>query len=200
MALIAQGYCKEIDTYHEGIGQTILQVVGASLFIAICSQIKFDLPFTFVPLTLQTFAVLLVGAVLGSRKGFCALLCYFAEILMGLPVLAGGLANPLIFLGPKAGYYFGFSLQAFMMGWVVEKAPFSKSLTLLVGGLLACAIQMALGVSVLAQFVGWHLALPMGLFPFIPGEILKVLAVAFAMQRNRCKSLLQWPINLIQNH
>lgn len=181
MTVIAQTYRKEKSASHDALGLALFQIVGSSLLIALCSQIKFVLPFTPVPLTFQTLAVLLVGASLGSRKGACALLCYFAEILIGLPVLSGGIADPLVFIGPKGGYVLGFCLQAFIMGWFVEKAPFSKSLTMLAGGLLACTAQMAMGICVLAQFVGWNLVWPMGLYPFIPGEILKVLAVAFCL-------------------
>lgn len=157
---------------------TFLQVFGASGLIAFCSQIKLDLPFTPVPLTLQTLAILLIGASLGSRKGALAVLLYYGQILIGLPVLAGGVVDPLIFFGPKGGYVLGYLFQAFIMGACVEKLPFSKSTSLLVGGVLACGVQLMLGVVVLAQFVGWNLVGMMGLYPFIPGEILKILLVS----------------------
>lgn len=156
---------------------TLFQVIGASLLLALCSQIKIILPFTLVPLTFQTLAVLLIGVSLGSRKGVCAILLYYAEILMGMPVLAGGVSNPLIFFGPSGGYVLGFCLQAFVMGWMVEKMPWSRSGTLFVGGLLACSIQMALGICLLAQFVTWNHVWMLGFFPFILGEILKVLLI-----------------------
>jgi biotin transport system substrate-specific component len=165
--------------HHKVAFQTFFQVLGASGFMALCSQIKIMLPFTFVPLTLQTLAVLLIGASLGSRKGAWALLLYFAEILMGLPVLSGGTSDPLVFLGPKGGYVLGFCLQAFLMGWFVERMTWSKPMTLLVGGLFSCAVEMGLGVCVLAHFVGWNHVWTMGFFPFIPGEILKVLFICF---------------------
>ena len=132
---------------------------------------------------MQTLAVLLIGATLGSHKAVGAVLCYYAQILLGFPVLAGGLIDPLIFFGPKGGYVLGFCLQAYLMGWVVERNFFSKPLSLLVGGLLGCTVQMVMGVMVLAQFVGWNLVWTMGLFPFIPGEILKVLAVSYGLKR-----------------
>ena len=172
---------EKISHSHLTAWQTFFQVLGASLLMALCSQIKIVLPFTPVPLTCQTFAVLLIGATLGSRKGACALLLYFAEILVGLPVLAGGAANPLIFLGPKGGYVLGWCLQAFLMGWFVERMAWPRPITLLIGGLLSCAVEMGLGVWVLAQFVGWNHVWTMGFFPFIPGEILKVLAICFGL-------------------
>jgi biotin transport system substrate-specific component len=164
---------------HKAAWQTLFQVLGASALMALCSQIKIVLPFTLVPLTLQTLAVLSIGATLGSRKGAWAILLYFAQILAGLPVLSGGAADPLVFLGPKGGYVLGFCLQAFLMGWMVERMPWSKPVTLLIGGLLACSVQMGLGVCVLAQFVSWSHVWTMGLFPFLPGEILKVLIVSW---------------------
>ena len=69
MTVIAQTYRKENGAAHDTLGSALFQIVGSSLLIALCSQIKFVLPFTPVPLTLQTLAVLLVGASLGSRKG-----------------------------------------------------------------------------------------------------------------------------------
>jgi biotin transport system substrate-specific component len=164
-----------IETY----ASSFIQVIGASLFLALCSQIKLDLPFTLIPLTMQTFAVMLIGITLGSRKSALAILWYFAEILIGLPVLAGGISNPLIFFAPKAGYYLGFCVQAYSMGWFVEKLKARKSIAIWIGGILGSAMQLGLGVTVLAQFVGWNSVWALGLFPFIPGEILKILTLCF---------------------
>lgn len=88
---------KSISASQAG-WNTFFQVLAASLFMALCSQIKIALPFTPIPLTLQTLAVLLIGAALGSRKGSFAILLYYAEILIGLPVLAGGyqIRSPLL--------------------------------------------------------------------------------------------------------
>ena len=105
----------EASSIKEATGD-LLQVIGASLLLALCSQIKIILPFTIIPITLQTLAVLIIGAKLGSRKGSAAILLYFAQIMAGFPVLAGGISDPLVFFGPKAGYYFGFCFQAFIMG------------------------------------------------------------------------------------
>jgi biotin transport system substrate-specific component len=167
--------------------RTFLQVLGASAFMALCSQIRIDLPFTPVPLTIHTLAVMLIGATLGSRKAACALLLYFAEILVGLPVLAGGISNPLIFIGPKGGYVIGWCLQAYLMGWFIERMPFSRSATFLAGGFVSCSVQMGFGVWALSHFVGWDLVWTMGLFPFIPGEILKIFLVTFAFSPSEFK-------------
>ncbi len=172
---------EKITFSNQAAWQALFQVLGASGFLALCSQIKIVLPFTLVPLTLQTLAVLLIGATLGSRKVTWAILLYFAEILAGFPVLAGGVSDPLVFLGPTGGYVLGFCLQAFIIGWMVEKMPWSKPVTLLVGGLLACSAEMGLGIWALAHFIGWGHVWTMGLFPFVPGEILKVLFVSWVL-------------------
>jgi biotin transport system substrate-specific component len=183
MTALSHTYCGEKLDNTAWIN--LFQVLGASLLIALCSQISILLPFTPVPITFQTLAVMMIGVTLGSRKGACAVLCYFAEVLMGLPVLSGGLSDPLIFFGPKGGYVLGFCLQAYLMGWFVEKAFWSRTVTLAVGGLAACAAQMTLGVCVLAQFVGWSSVWMMGLIPFLPGEIIKIALVSFSIKTKK---------------
>lgn len=175
-------YADKVNSFHGNTWQTLFQLVGASLLLALCSQIKIPLPFTVIPLTFQTLAVLLIGASLGSQKGAWAIILYYVEILAGMPVLSGGVSNPLIFFGPSGGYVLGFCFQAFVMGWMVEKMPWSRSVTLFAGGLLACGIQLALGVCMLAQFVTWNHVWMMGFFPFIFGEILKVLLVTWGFR------------------
>lgn len=160
---------------NEKTWKNCLQILGASGLIALCSQIKIPLFFTPVPLTLQTLAILLIGAQLGSRKGALAVLLYFAQIFIGLPVLSGGLSDPFVFLGPKGGYVIGFLFQAYIMGTCVENLKLSKPMNVFVGGLLSCTVQMGLGILVLAQFVGWESVWIMGFYPFVLGEILKII-------------------------
>src|ERR1700684_3857010 len=84
-------------------------VIGASLFVALCARVSLPLPFTPVPLTLQNFGVLLAGLMLGSRRGFAALVLYLAEGAAGLPVFSiGGLGGIAQLLGPTGGYLFAY--------------------------------------------------------------------------------------------
>lgn len=166
-------YENPIAKYKE----TLLQVIGASLLISFCSQIKIALPFTPVPITLQTFAVLLIGAKLGSKNGAAAILLYFVQVLMGLPVLAGGGSNPLSFFGPTGGYLIGFLPEAYIMGWFAEKINQGQPQKLFCAGLLAVTLQLGLGAIFLSNFVGWGSVIFMGVVPFIFGELLKVIAV-----------------------
>src|ERR1700675_3513880 len=98
-------------------------IIGASLFVALCARITIPLPFTAVPLTVQNFGVLLVGMLLGSRRGFAALALYLAEGAMGLPVFnptgAGGLAQ--LFHGATAGFLLSYPLVAGVGGSVMEQ-------------------------------------------------------------------------------
>lgn len=160
-----------------------VQIIGGALLLSLCSQIKIPLPFSIVPLTLQTLCILLFGGLFGSRKSALIVLAYWAQILMGWPVVAGGLSNPLIFMGPKGGYYLGFLVQAFCMGWITERSKEFNSKRAFWAGLAACAIQLGMGVCWLTQFIGFNAALIMGLYPFIPGEILKVIAVCAFLKK-----------------
>src|ERR1700684_1504225 len=96
-------------------------IIGASLFVALCARITIPLPFTPVPLTVQNFGVLLVGMLLGSRRGFAALALYLAEGAMGLPVFnptgAGGLAQ---LFGATGGFLLAYPFVAWVAGYVME--------------------------------------------------------------------------------
>lgn len=162
--------------------QSMIQIIGASVFIAMCSQIKITLPFTLIPITGQTMSILLVGMSLGSHKGFLAVLSYYLQILAGMPVAAGGIVDPLIFLGPKGGYYLGFCAQVYCMGWFMENFNSSKQRILWVGGVLSCLLQLGCGVIVLSQFVGWSTVWAVGFIPFIPIEILKVAMISILVR------------------
>jgi len=98
-------------------------VIAASLFVALCARVTLPLlPFTPVPLTLQNFGVVLVGLMLGSRRGFAALALYLTEGACGLPVFSiagqGGIAQ---ILGPTGGYLLAYPFAALVAGWLVER-------------------------------------------------------------------------------
>lgn len=164
------------------------QIILSSLFIALCAQISIPLPFSPVPLTLQTFAVMLVGAKLGSRKGAIAVLLYLAEAILGLPVLAGGMADPLALAGPKGGYLIGFVFQASFSGWLVERINIHGKRFLTLGLFLNYALLLITGSLWLSQFVGIQNAFTMGALPFIPGAIIKIFVVVALLTRNESHS------------
>ncbi len=156
---------------------SFLQLFGASLFITLMTQIEIFLPFTPVPFTGQTLAVLTVGALLGSQKGALSVLLYLAEGLLGLPVFTKASFGFLHLVGPTGGYLVGFVAQAYLAGWLIERQSQFQSLRVLGSLLVCCAIQMSFGLLWLSHFVGWSQVFGLGLIPFIPGEIVKAIAV-----------------------
>jgi biotin transport system substrate-specific component len=152
-------------------------VIGGTLFIALSAQIAIPLPFSPVPVTGQTLAVLLTGALLGSRRGGLCLLAYLVEGIVGLPVFAGGKAGLAHLLGPTGGYLVGFIAAAYITGLLAERGWDRRMGTTLLAMLLGNAVIYAFGLSWLSVFTGIGKALSLGFYPFISGDILK-LAVA----------------------
>lgn len=162
-----------------GLGYHLALVVGGSLLVALAAQV--EIPMWPVPVTMQTFAVLLVGGLLGSRLGAMSLLLYLAEGALGLPVFAGGAGSMLHFAGPTAGYLFGFVAAAFVVGWLCERGWSRKVETAVFAMLLGTAAIYLFGLPWLAQFTGWDKVLQLGLLPFIPGDVLKAILAALAL-------------------
>jgi len=162
------------------LAQNALLVLGGSLLVALCAQIALPLPFSPVPVTGQTFAVLLLGATLGARRGAAALLLYLVEGAAGLPVFApGGLPGVARLAGPTGGYLLAFPAAAFLVGLLVEKLP-RRWWTWLGAALVAEALILAAGAAWLALLTqtNWAEAARLGAWPFLPGSFLKALLVA----------------------
>lgn len=156
-----------------------LLVSLASLVIAGAAQVAIPLPFTPVPLTGQTFGVLLTGMALGSRRGALAVALYLLEGALGLPVFAGGAAGLVKLLGPTGGYLAAFPLAAFVAGLLAERGWDRKPGTTVVGMLLASAVIFLLGALWLARFVGGlGPAVVQGVLPFLPGDLVKASLAA----------------------
>lgn len=153
-------------------------VAAGSAVTAIAAQIRIDLPFTPVPITGQTFAVLLVGATLGSRLGAAALIAYWTEGMVGFPVFAGGASGWAYFSGPTGGYILGFIAAAYVTGWLCERGldrhPLTTAFAMAVGNVTIYVF----GVSWLAHFVPDSVALTAGLYPFVAGDAAKLLLAA----------------------
>ena len=150
-------------------------VLGGSLFIALSAQIVIPLPFSPVPITGQTLAVLLVGALLGSRRGTLSVLAYLTEGAMGLPVFAGGGTGVVWLLGPTGGYLFGFVVAAFITGWLAERGWDRRVETTLLLMLAGNVTIYAAGLPYLASYVGFDGVLALGFYPFIGGDVAKCL-------------------------
>ncbi len=160
-----------------GITFDAIIVICGSLLIGLSSQIKIYLLISPVPITGQTFAVLMIGALLGSRKSALAIIAFLVEGAAGLPVFAGGYGLAT-FIGPTGGYLVGFIGAAFVVGKLAEKEWDRKILTTIAAMVAGEVVLYAFGVCWLAIMTNIRSALVIGLFPFIVGDILKVALAA----------------------
>ncbi len=158
--------------------RTIGLVIGASLFIAVCARLSLPLPFTPVPLTLANFAVLAVGLVLGSRRGFAATATYLLMGTAGLPVLSPFASGGLLHLfGPTGGYLLAYPIVAYIAGVGAERGGFARKL---VTATLAELFLFVCGVSwlIVLLHVPFAKAAAFGLYPFVFFEGMKVMGAA----------------------
>lgn len=155
-------------------------ILLGSLVVAASAQISFHLDL--VPITGQTFGVLLVGMALGSRRGALALAAYLAEGAAGLPVFAEGKLGLATLLGPTGGYLLGFVAAAWLVGLLAERG-FDRSLFTTLAAMAAGNIVIyAFGLAWLQTFTGGlEGALAAGLYPFLIGDVVKALLAALLL-------------------
>lgn len=162
-------------------------VVGASLFVALCARITIPLmPLTPVPLTVQNLGVLLVGLLLGSRRGFAAMMLYLLEGLGGMPVFnptgPGGAAQ---LFGATGGFLLAYPLVAFIAGYIFERGRKSFARAA-IASLLAEIVLFAGGLGWLYVFThSLAKAAYLGLYWFVAAEVIKVLLAAGVATRCR---------------
>ncbi|MEE9464514.1 MAG: biotin transporter BioY [Candidatus Neomarinimicrobiota bacterium] len=166
---------------RQALAYDFLLLVGGSILLIASAQLTIHLPFSPVPITGQTFAVLLVGALLGSVRGGMVVLLYLAEGLSGLPVFAGGGAGPGIILGPTGGYLVGFVPAVIIVGFLAERGWDRCVLTTLAAMTGGTAAIFLCGLAWLSVFQHPEGLLTIGLWPFIPGAILKIVAAALLL-------------------
>ena len=159
--------------------KSVLVLAGSAL-IALAAQVRIPLPFSPVPVTGQTFAVLLVAAALG-RLGLASVIAYLIEGAIGLPVFAGGTFGVATIVGPTGGYLIGFALAAALVGSAAERGWDRHLATALAAMLLGEVAIYLCGLPWLARFVPAGRVLDLGLFPFIPGDLFKMVLVALAL-------------------
>ena len=160
-------------------GRAALALAATGL-VALCAHISVPLPFTPVPLTMQSFAVLLVGFLLGPVAGFFSLVAYLAEGALGMPVFSphspGGIAH---LLGPTGGYLLAYPFVAAAAGYLA-RALRQTYLAYLAGGTAATLLLLLCGAVWMAALLhlNAHTAWTAGIAPFLPGEALKICAAA----------------------
>lgn len=152
-----------------------------SIFLALMSQVSCPLPFTPIPFTLQTLALFLLSGILGSAHALRSVICYLVQGTVGLPVFAGGLANPLWYLDAKAGFLVSFVVAALVIGKLIEAKPKASFTYLLFCLLIGQLSIFAIGMSWLALFVGVKMAFLFGVLPFVYGALVKISAAALML-------------------
>ncbi len=188
----------------EGLAADVVRIAAANILLVLCAHIVLPLPWAPVPITGQTFGVLLVAVLLGARRGALTLGLYLLEGIAGLPVFQPlGLPGPARFLGPTAGYLLAYTPAAFITGWIVQRGAVllrihfriqSNVFGLLTALIAGEMIIFAGGCAWLALFMGlgWVNALRAGALPFLAGEVIKlalilatVNGIEFARSKNQ---------------
>lgn len=154
---------------------TVGLVVGFALLTAAAAQIRITLPFTPVPITGQTFAVLLAGASLGSMAGSASQLLYVALGAVGLPFYAGGDSGWEVVQGTTGGYLVGFVVAAWVVGFLAERSQDRTIASAVPAFLTGSLVVYLFGVPWLAHVldVGWVEAAGLGAVPFVIGDLVK---------------------------
>jgi biotin transporter BioY len=167
------------------IARDIFLVIGFAAVIALSARIAFNVgP---VPITGQTFGVLITGALLGSRRGASSVATYLAIGATGMPFWFSPTTLPGVaaFAGPTAGYLVGFIPMAFVVGFLTERGWDRRVWTAVIAMVIGLVVLYALGLSWLAIWLHRHSVdksvLAVGLFPFLPGEALKITLVSASL-------------------
>jgi biotin transport system substrate-specific component len=160
--------------------QNLLLIAGASVLTAAAAQVAIAVPWSPVPITGQTFAVLLSGAVLGARRAFAAQVLYLAEGAAGMPFFAGGAGGAMVFAGPTAGYLLAFPFAAALTGFLAERGWDRHFFGTLAAMLLGSVVIFAAGLAMLSRFLPANQLLAAGLAPFVPGDLVKSALAAIA--------------------
>lgn len=166
------------------LGVRALSVVIGSFLLALASRI--EVPLIPVPMNMQTFAIVMIGALYGWRLGAATVLLWLTEGTLGLPVFSGGAAGIGYFLGPTAGYLFSFPFLAAFIGWLVEKKKIVTSVwSLGFAMLVGHAFCVTAGAAWLAYLIGAEKAWLFGVAPFILGSVLKSGLAALTVETVR---------------
>jgi biotin transport system substrate-specific component len=158
----------------------LLFVVGGTALVTLAAQVRIPLPFTPVPITGQTFAVLLTGALLGSRLGAAAVIAYLIEGAVGLPFFAAGGSGLVRFFGPTGGYLIAFPAAAFVTGAFAEFGWDKRYHTAVVAMAIGSAVVLLTGwawYSILTNTPA-QISFNLAVLRFLPGDVVKVALAA----------------------
>jgi biotin transport system substrate-specific component len=158
----------------EGALWRVGAVALGTALLALAARVEIPLPFSPVPVTAQTFAVLVIGAALGARLGAATVAVYILEGIAGLPVFAGGTAGVARLVGPTGGYLVGFVAAAAIVGWAAERGWTRSVPRTIVAMLVAEAALYAFGLAWLSRFPLPVGLLEAGFLPFVAGDLYKI--------------------------
>lgn len=181
MNMILKRQLAKATSWQANLG---LAVLGSGL-ITLCAWIQIPLPFTPVPISLQSLAVIFLATVLGRKKMMLVMGAYLVEASVGLPVLVAMKANPLWFLGPTAGFLVGFTVIGYLMAYAAEKNLLQGFWSRYSIATLALLGICTFGTLYLSIFVGFTKAFQLGFLPFLAGELFKAALFATITKKNR---------------
>jgi biotin transport system substrate-specific component len=146
-------------------------ILGGSLLIGLSAQIAIGWP---VPFTMQTFAVLMIGALFGARRGGLTVIIYLIEGAAGLPVFSLGRGGLPVLFGPTGGYLFGFIAAAYVTGLLAQNRWDRRIVTTIFAMIIGNFLILSFGLLWLSVIVGFNKALVTGVYPFIAGDLIKI--------------------------
>ncbi len=157
--------------------KTISITMTALMTAILCILAPFSIPLSTVPISLGTFAVYLCAAILGPQKGIISVLIYLMLGLVGIPVFAEGMAGFGVLAGPTGGYLIGYLVIAFFTGFFTKK--WGKNPVIVFSGMaigtIGCYLIGTIWLGLQLKFGVWE-ALMAGVIPFIPGDVIKMVA------------------------
>jgi biotin transport system substrate-specific component len=162
-----------------------LTALGAYVFI--------PLPFTPVPITLQTFFVYLAGDVLGANLGALSQIIYILIGALGLPIFAGGRGSVNVLIGPTGGYLIGFIAAAYIIGKLVKLKQDPNMVWIIFSNFIGTLIIYSFGILQLSIWLrGLKKAVFLGVLPFIIGDLVKSWLAAYIATRNQIKKMMNF--------
>lgn len=180
MTTLAPSLYSRSFPHASNLTRDLILILLGSFFVALFARI--EIPMQPVPITGQTFAVLLVGALLGSKRGAAAMIAYIVEGAAGLPFFAGGASGIGILTGATAGYLLGFIGAAYVIGLLAERGLERSVPTSIIPFLIGTVIIYVFGVAWLSIFLeSFSQAIQFGLLPFLIGDAIKLIAAALLL-------------------
>jgi biotin transport system substrate-specific component len=177
-AVLGDTWVVRAATKTESLVRNIGLIVGLTAFTALCAQVSIPLPFTPVPLTLQTFAVLGGAAALGAERAVIAQGLYVGLAWLGLPILAEHKGGSAVVLGATGGYLVGFVIASYLVGRMAQRGASRNVLDTVAAFVVGSLAIYVVGVGWLSHAYGMTMrdAIAAGMIPFLIGDFIKALA------------------------